>query len=123
MGSMLTELMSSKDADLAQQQHLITGLQAHLRVFCQDVLHHMQVSRSVRMLHHKHVPAALDTSLLLHIVVKLVLCHMVVVQIAQVTLHTLHLHVGAVWCHQSSRQCINALPIMTRSHLWVEVNP
>ena len=103
---MLTELMSSKDADLAQQQHLISGLQAHLHVYCQDVLHHMQVSHSVRMLHHKHVPAALDTSLLLHIIVKLVLCHVVVVHIAQVTLHTLHLHVRAVWCHL--RAAVNA---------------
>lgn len=63
MGSMLTELTSSKDADLAQQQHLISGLQAHLRVFCQDVLHHMQVCNSGHMLHRRHVPAALDTSL------------------------------------------------------------
>ena len=55
MGSMLTELMSSKDADLAQQQHLISGLQAHLHVFCQDVLHHMQVCHILGMLHCKHV--------------------------------------------------------------------
>lgn len=43
MASMLTDLMNSKDAELGQLQHLISGLQKQLHAFCANMLHHMQV--------------------------------------------------------------------------------
>ena len=43
MASTLTELMNSKDTELGQSQHLISGLQKQLHAFCADMMHHMQV--------------------------------------------------------------------------------
>ena len=44
MASLMTELMTEKDADLDQQRRIITNVQKQLAVFCEDMLHHMQVT-------------------------------------------------------------------------------
>ena len=49
MATMITELMSSKGADLGQQQRIIARLQSQLHAFCADMLHHMQVSTSLSL--------------------------------------------------------------------------